>query len=219
MPYEQDTLQSDADNFIALAQAQGLEINSTKCQIIHFHLPRSPCPTPPPVLLQSIALLPETNLKILGVWFSSDLKWRTHLQYLYKKCARASYLVKMLYLRGIKGVMLRSICEALVYSHLMYCWPVFCDSNLGDLNPILNLEKRLSKLCNSPINAHGLRAHLDTQCERLALRISKIDGHPLEECFLQNPSISSVQLRRKRKFVPLKAKYAQLRNSFSKFSC
>jgi hypothetical protein len=220
MPLEQDTLQVEADFLVVSAQAQGLEINPSKCQIIHFLSSHSRDPLVPPVIfLHGDPLSPETSIKILGVWFTSDLKWSKHLHYVYKKCARAAYFIKLLQIRGLKGSLLRSACNALVFSHLTYCWPVFCECLLGDLRPLLNLEKRLSKLCNCPIYTEGLKTSLDSQCVRLAEKIYKVDGHPLEECFSRNPSITTMHLRNKNKFVPLPSKYVALRNSFTKFAC
>jgi hypothetical protein len=220
MPLEHDTLQDEADLFVKSALTQGLEINPSKCQIIHFLSTHFPSPTAPPlILLHGNPLSPVKSIKILGVSFTSDLKWNTHLLYVYKKCARAAYFIKLLHTRGVKGSLLRSACSALVFSHLTYCWPVFCECLLRDLRPLLNLEKRLSKLCNHPIYDEGLKSYLDNQCVRLARRISKLDGHPLEECFLRNPSVSTMQLRNTKKFVPLPAKYAAFKNSFTKFAC
>jgi hypothetical protein len=217
-PNEVDNLQEKADQFISQAEGQKLEVNSNKCQIIHF--PRKPSLSiaPPPLVLKSTSLLPLNSVKILGVWFTSDLKWTTHLQYVYKKCARASYLIKLLHSHGVRGGLLWNASEALVFSHLVYCYPVFCDCSTSALTRFNSLYKRMSLLCkvHTPID---LRSRLEKQCHQLAKLISSHPGHPLEECFAIRHNTSNINLRKASKFIPLSSKGCKLKNSFTKFAC
>jgi hypothetical protein len=214
-----DLLQGDADLFIHSALEQGLEINAEKCQIISFHRKRSPSVTLPDVLLQSTPVPQVYSIKILGIWFSSDLKWTLHLDHVYKKCSRASYIIKLLHNYGVSGQVLRTVCDALVFSHLTYCWPTFCDCSNYELQKFVLLERRLLKLCRMSFIPGNLRTRLDLQCSRLVKKISAFAGHPLVECFEQNCSTSTIELRHRRKFLPLRAKTSLLRNSFTKFAC
>jgi hypothetical protein len=212
LPLQIDTLQCDTDLFLNGTREQGLEINTGKCQIIIFTA-RTPPTKPPDIFLRGVALAPVESVKILGVWFTCDLKWSMHLNYVYKKCARASYLIKLLCNRGVKGTFLRTISNSLVFS------PVFCDVNNMDLKKFIALEARIQLLCRSSTNPINLRTRLDAQCIRLAKKISSLHGHPLEECFQINKYESAIVLRKQRKFVPLRAKKCMLFKSFTRFAC
>ena len=217
-PGDVDTFQCILDLFIQSTNMQGLDINPSKCQCICFPGKRHLF-VPPPNLSLSLSPLPAvSSIKILGVWFCSSLKWSIHLSYIYKKCAKASFFIKLLYLWGLRGTALWNVCMALVFSHLAYCWPVFCDASIADMKPFLSLEKRLLKLC-SLSRVEPLRTRLDMQCIKLAKRISNCPGHPLEECFRKNPSVSTMCLRKPRKFLPLTASSNILYKSFTRFAC
>lgn len=139
------------------------------------------------------------------------------MNYVLKKCLRASYLIKLLYLNGIYGQPLWNIAEGLVFSHIAYCWPVFCDASASDFKPFIALDKRLSILCKQA-NKTTLKDRLNNQCMKLAKRISNTPGHPLEECFAINTSTNAMVLRKIHKFRPLKAHSNLLSNSFTKFA-
>jgi hypothetical protein len=122
-----DTLQSDSDELITTAAKQGLDINPQKCQLLVLTGKRSLQTNIVSIKVANHSITAESSITILGIWLSSDLKWKTHLEYkVYKKCAKAAYLIKMLKNCGLKGSSLWHICEALVFSHLAYCWPVLC---------------------------------------------------------------------------------------------
>jgi hypothetical protein len=216
-PNQPDFLQDDADLFISSTKEQGLEINPGKCQIISFRA-RSSIVIPPVVSLNSVPVTQVSSIKILGVWFTSDLKWTLHLDYTYKKCARASFFIKMLYNRGVRGHLLRTICDSLVFSHLTYCWPVICNCTNLALKRFILLDSRMMKLCRSSYNTSALRSRLDRQCSRLAKKICGHEGHPLEMCFERNVSSSTMILRKHKKFHPVYARKTMLRNSFTKFA-
>jgi hypothetical protein len=85
-PNEVDSPQEKASKFIIDAKTQRLEMNAAKCQVIHFLRKPSLPITPPVLVLKSDPLTPVNSVKILGIWFTSDLKWTTHLQCLQEVC-------------------------------------------------------------------------------------------------------------------------------------
>jgi hypothetical protein len=219
LPGGQDTLQVVADDFIGSAAFQGLEINPEKCQLLDLHYSNAHPITPPTLHINSTQIHPEECIKILGVFFTSDLGWNTHLNQAFRKAARASYLIKLLHKCGVKDSFLWTIAQSLVFSHLSYCWPVICDCTLKDLNPFILLEKRIAKICNVHLES-SLKSRLDSQCVRLAKKISSCSNqHPLEECFQRNPSTCPRNLRKTKRLLPLFSRRARLRNSFTKFAC
>lgn len=222
-PNGTDSLQGDANLFIQTAESLGLDLNPEKCQVISFTSRRSISTGPPrppsTIVLNNVPLSPVTRVKILGVWFTEDLKWDYHCDYVYNKCARSSHLVRLLRLKGCRGPFLSHICDSLVLSHLVYCWPVFCDCNNKNLSKFLSLQRRLAALCGNSSLWGDLRSRLDHQCINLARSISRIEDHPLQECFQRRTSHHSMVLRNQSQFLPLPAKKAALKKSFTKFAC
>ena len=72
--------------------------------------------------------------KLLGVTFSSDLKWKRHIESLTEKLHNQIYLLRHLS-HFFPHSTLKIVAEGLVTSHIRYCLPLFGRIRLSDWDP------------------------------------------------------------------------------------
>jgi len=90
LPHYADTIASDVNKKVQIMEDwctnNSLRLNKSKTQIltikkkknIHLHTNHS------------------DNIKILGVWFSSDFKWQTQVNYIFKKASQKVHIIRQL---------------------------------------------------------------------------------------------------------------------------
>ena len=168
-----------------------------------------------PINILNEPLQSVTSLKLLGVYFSTNLNSSNHGQYILKKCCAAMAALYKLYCSGIEGVFLWRAYLALVFSHMAYCWPVICDLPNNLLIKFENFEKRASKLSGLKYDHGACCRRLDKICIKLMSKISVQPDHPLRSCFTVR-SAPAVNLRTHAALVPVN-KSSRLLKSFAKF--
>lgn len=81
------------------------------------------------------------SVKTLGVWFSEDMSWNSHIKYIQNKRSRnigISTRYKKLFPTRVK----HSIYNSLIYSHLNYCHLVWGTTTKSNITKLHLLQKR-----------------------------------------------------------------------------
>lgn len=90
-------------------------------------------------------VLPEKNIKYLGVFIDSHLRWDVHINYIIKKLQTIIYKFK--YLKNILDFdQLKMLYHSLVESHLRYCILGWGGVAKTHLTPLETLQKRFLKI-------------------------------------------------------------------------
>ena len=124
---DDDFLQSEFDNIKSWSDAAGLHLNLSKCSITNFLT----CKTLhcPPVFYSDVDVLPTYHeVKILGVTFSDDFMWNTHICNQVKKACKRIFIIRNLKRAGCEEKVLLNVYNALIRSVLLYCYPCFCNA-------------------------------------------------------------------------------------------
>ena len=104
-------------HMISWASSAGLRINYRKCK--HLWIAKSTACSPP--IIPNVELVQE--LKILGLHFTSDLKWSKHVKQINKSTSRRMYA-----LRVLKPILdptsLKRVYHGLILSIIEYCSPL-----------------------------------------------------------------------------------------------
>ena len=153
-----------------------------------------------------------SEIKLLGVFFATNLSWDTHINYVIRLASRRLYALYVLRNVLEKKHLIR-VYEALVRSILEYCSPLFIGLNGKNSDLLEKVQRRAHKIiCNFNCNCNfqsisDRRLHCATN---LFLNASKDDSHILYNIlpnqskirlgrFTQPPSASA---RRINSFVP-----------------
>ena len=125
---------SDIHNF---SMDQNMRLNPIKCKEMLINFMLYPNFTLIPLLVGNNDTERVSTYKILGVFFDNDLRWNSHVDYIYKKAFERFYSLRILRQAGVDhGSMLKASTSS-VRSVLEYAVPVW-QSILGYLSAKLN---------------------------------------------------------------------------------
>ena len=157
--------------------------------------PRSAQPTALPTALPT-TIENKQCIMLLGIYFTSDLKWDTHVNNIRKQCHSRFYAILVL-----KSLLCRkdllNVYSLLVRSLLEYCAPLFVALNVKNSNVLNSVQSR----CHSLICGFG---HSCNCLESLQSRQNRITIN----LFLKSASNADSTLHR---IIPrkLKTKFSQ----------
>ena len=84
-------MQSHVDEFVTKSQADGFQLNESKCRELRISFTKSENPLEPIIINnRNIEVVPSTKLR--GVMISNDLKWNVHVEICKKVAARLYFL-------------------------------------------------------------------------------------------------------------------------------
>ena len=211
---DDDFLQSEFNNVVSWSEAAGLQLNLSKCSIINFVTKKSlHCS---PIVCSNGDVLPVKNeVKILGVTFTDNLLWNTHVQNQVKKACKRIFIIRNLKRSGCDEKVIFNVYTALIRSVLLYCYPCFCNAPQYLHDMLLKVEKRVLKIVSKDFvsDCANILNAADNQCSALFKNVLTASEHPLRELFLPRlpTSRNPCNLRRPR------IKTKRFSSSFVKF--
>ena len=141
------------------------------------------CITVPPVTVDSNYFLENVDsVTILGVKFTSDLRWNAHILSAIKKASRNLYIIYNLFRSGSPVHVTLCAYYAYVRSVLLYGYPCFFNAPLYLLKKISSVERRVIRLLKSE-PAENILDCANATCKRLFLSIQNHPTHPLRIMF------------------------------------
>ena len=170
------------------------------------------------VVAPSSVLPSVTSLKLLGVFFTTDMKWDTHVEYLLSKASKRLFLIRNLRRAGSSERLILIAYKTFVQSILLYAYPVFCNAPSRLKDKLRRFEKRALRIAGidqdllQPVTEAG-----KVSCRRLFQKVCDHPSHPLQQCFYERPTTTT---RRNNNFCPLYptlTKTKRFYNSFIKF--
>ena len=139
-----DVLPIGHQNILTWSKSVGLTINLKKTK--YLWIPRSP-QSPPPSLpdLSSV-----DHVRILGVTFSSDLRWDRHFDAVVKISSRRLYALRVLSPIMCKED-LKVVYQSIIRSLMEYCSPLFGNLSVRNHQYIVRkITKEITSYCLSP---------------------------------------------------------------------
>jgi len=211
--HHEDRLQEELNNITRWSREVGLPLNSSKSAVMDIvtksalHL----CP----ITDESGSPFPSvSSLKILGITFSSDLRWDYHFQEVARKASKRVFIIRNLRRSGCPEEAMLRVYQAMIQPLLLYGFPCVCNAPKKLWIFLEKVERRVAKIISDddskliPLSVAG-----DTQCQRLFERVLRDPDHPLRTLFeLRVPTRRSALTLKKPR-----CRTARLRNSFIKF--
>ena len=93
------------------------------------------------ILLDSISLKQETEVKFLGIYIDECLTWKSHISYICKKISKSVGIMYRFRFFLSSNTKL-SLYYTLIYPYLTYCTTVWSSTYVTNLNRIFLLQKR-----------------------------------------------------------------------------
>ena len=176
-----DSLQTEWTHLEEWSTKVGLFLNYEKSCILDFRTKN--CLTLKSV--QSADGSPINNvssLKLLGVTFSCDFSWNSHVSVVVKKCFQRFYILRNLKRANCPSDVIFKCYLSFIRSVLLYCFPCFC--NLPDylFKKLLRVEKRASRFFPGQ-SFDALNISAENICIRLFRQVMCYNDHPLFKLF------------------------------------
>ncbi|VDO55917.1 unnamed protein product [Schistosoma margrebowiei] len=153
-----------------------------------------------------------SKVNYLGVTFSSDLSWSSHVLLLSKKVFRLTYYIKRLHALGITRHLLLQLVDSFTLPIILYCSPLFFPGLLRkDFAVLRRVLKALSKMCGEYFEViinMVVDRHLKS-CKLLADVILSDTNYPLHSYL--SPCISSD--RKRRNYIKIHARKQKYKSS------
>jgi hypothetical protein len=215
-PNSNDEIQAEANNIAIWASNKGLTINVEKSKSMIITL--KSCYQPVPISINNNLIKDVQHLRLLGVVFSHDTTWDAHFQHIYVKCCRGLSFLKKLFTSKCPSYLIWQAYKSLVYSHMVYCWPSYCDLPEKFMKKLKQIEVVASRWSNVTLTT-PLRDRLNKICVRLIERVAKYKTcHPLAQFFIIHyQSSSAPSLRHHRVLLPPPIKQQRVRKTFIQF--
>jgi hypothetical protein len=177
----------------------------------------------PLISLRGTIIVEVSDLKILGLHFSSNLSWRTHLLSVTSKARRLAGLCRILSRSGCSKDWCWRVHIALVRSVVLYAFPAWCNAPPSALDELWKIERRATKVIGSSPNV-TMKSAAYKLCSNLFTTICLSQNHPLASLFIQPPSTYHTRLCIKARnplaadLIAPFAKTNRLKNSFIRFA-
>lgn len=206
-----DEIDLEISNLYSWASMHRLSINASKTKLMNFSLSLQSAPS---VFLNGCVLNPVRELKLLGVIFTETCNPIAHGQHTVRRCCSGMAAVRRLFFSGISGHTLRAAYEALVVSHIRYCWPAVCDMPQSIMRQYQNFDREVSRLAGVAQSV-PLTHSLNAICVKLITLIGRDPLHPLYTTFRKRTSID-MDVRSRCSLVPWN-RSSRLLRSFARY--
>jgi hypothetical protein len=188
--------ETSIEDMCSWSRTNNLILNKAKCVECDFSLQRRATVNHPRnhSSIDGSVLSTATNVKYLGIIFSSDCTWSSHITNVFSKCLKLIFVIKRLVKLHVSYDIIRTFVNSCVLPVILYCSPVIFPGLLAkDLEVLRRAIKLISR--SSGINFSALIDSISTQHFRASLqfahRILADSNHPLFPHLSQSSSRSS----------------------------
>ena len=209
----EDCLQTEMDSVASWSVSVGLRLNLSKCSVTNFITKKSICCSS--IFGPSGEEIPnKETVKILGVTFSHDLRWKYHCDNIVKKACKRIFVIRNLKRSGCDPSLLFHVYRALIRSVLLYAYPCFCNAAQHLHESLYKVERRLFRMIfNNSFYEDNIEQASMNLCRSLFRAILCTDSHPLRCLFLaREPTHRNPCVLR-----PPRSRTKRFSNSFIKF--
>jgi len=208
---EDDKLQQEYDNILNWSSSNMLPMNETKCRVLDIITKKSLVTSP---VISPVGHLPQvSHLRILGVTFSSDLKWNTHIETVLSKANKRLYLIRNLKRSGCPPSSLLLAYTSIIRPIILYAYPCYCNLPIYLRKKILGFERRVFRIVGNSNDTSIVDAG-ESSCETLFSKVSRYSDHCLRRCF----ALRLTSTRKSQQLRPVRAKTVRLSRSFTRFA-
>jgi hypothetical protein len=160
-------ISKDLRNIHGWMQKWKMEVSAEKSQAMLLTRNKSLCHTAPPEIHYAGNKIPyATSIRLLGVHFSNNLIWDTHIEQMLVSANRARFSLGKL--RGIASEQdMLTYYKAVVRPLLEYCSPLFAGASASSLATLDRFEQHcLNMIIRDPSRSANAKAEMDSIATR-----------------------------------------------------
>lgn len=212
-----DSSTAELSHIVKWSEEHSLELNMKKCQTLDFSTKRSlvlqPVTAPGGTVFESVS-----SARVLGVIFSTDMKWTTHVDHVCKVARKRMGLLRILKRNRCPTTWCWTVYYAMIRSILTYACPAWCNASKAAISCLVSLERKAEQLLggrpSTPINDF-----MTDQCTRLARSVRESPTHPISCVFDWTERRHSMRLSSSSSSTsPHYARTSRFQSSFTKFA-
>ena len=117
-------LQTAVDKVKDWSHKNNMKLNENKTKEMYISFKQNPAPVPP-LIINSNAVERVHSFKILGVWLSDDLSWKSHVNHMHSRATPRLYYLRQLRRCGLSQCDLLAYYRTLIRPILEYACPVW----------------------------------------------------------------------------------------------
>jgi hypothetical protein len=196
-------------------------INSKKTKELVISFKKTP-PVVPTISVKGQQIERVTETKLLGLRITSDLRWDSHIDYIYKKASSRLYFLKHLRRSGLSRSDLSIYYKTVIRSVMEYAAPAWYTSTTQSQRAKLNcIQKRALRIISPELSQTSAEEalkiepicdRLDSLCHRMFRQMMKPDHALYNLLPIRRPS--TYTLRCSRKFILPKTNSIRFKTSF-----
>lgn len=173
-------LDSELNNINSWCAANNMTLNASKTKIMHFG--NAPHNHYPSLNFNGNCINEVTSTLLLGIYFDSDHKWKSHTTYIVKKANKVLFHLICLKRAGCKRDTLVLFYNYFIRSILSYAFPAMCNITNNLFNLICKVEKRAFIIIGTKPEMH-IKSFTNNQCLNLKKAVLSNPYHPLRKLF------------------------------------
>lgn len=140
---DHDALQNDIHNIYQWTLLNKLPLNLSKCSVMHMTRSKSPCYCNPYIMGDS-ELVEVKEFKLLGVTFSNDLSFDSHVDTIASKVSKLSgFIIRCT--RNMSSYALLNLYKALILPHIIYCACVWAPHQRNHLDRLEKMQRKITR--------------------------------------------------------------------------
>ena len=144
-------LQTAVDKVKDWSHKNNMKLNENKTKEMYISFKHNPAPVPP-LIINSNAVERVHSFKILGVWLSDDLSWKSHVNHMHSRATPRLYYLRQLRRCGLSQCDLLASYRTLIRPILEYACPVWhAGLTKGESDILEKIQKRALKIIYSDI--------------------------------------------------------------------
>ena len=217
------SLQLRVDELVSKSQADGFQLNESKCKELRISFSKSEN-TLEPVTINDTNIEVVPSAKLLGVMISNDLKWNAHVEMICKKVSARLYFLRQLNRAKVPTNDLLCFYTTCIRPVVEYACPVFHTALPQYLSEELErLQKRALRIISNNdlsyrqalevFNIPTLYDRREAIGNLMFQEISNNNNHKLYS-LLPPPYLGTVRTRKNRNFQVPRFKTNRFRDSF-----
>ena len=187
---------------------QGLTLNSKKTKELRISTKDKPLNLTPVTAKDGSEIEVVSEIKLLGLWLSDNLKWNLHVDKIVATASSRLYLLTVLKTAATPKKELLQFYFLKIRSIITYAFAAICNMPKQQFQRLEKIERRAERIIGMEIRPK-LAEFIKSRMNRMSAGIKIDEDHRLKDLLIEN--------KRKKKLIAPIARTTRYKDSFIKY--